>query len=87
MNPLDLHSLSIGLSLQRPISKQDIQRRDEWLDSHTMELFGLAKEALETRKLAAKVFCRCHECGSTGDHATADCPFPTKHVSLFPELG
>ena len=79
---LDLHTLSIGASLQRPISKQDIQRRDDWMDRHTNELFSLAKDALTTRKAAL----RCAECATTGDHATADCPFPARHVPMFPEL-
>jgi len=82
---LDLHTLSIGASLQRPISKQDIARRDEWMDRHTDELFSLAKEALAARVEAKKSFCFCDECGSRGDHNTADCPFPHKHLPLFPE--
>lgn len=44
---LTLHELSIGHSLQSPISTQDHQRRDEWMDSNTDELFRLAKIGAE----------------------------------------
>ena len=88
LNTMNLtpHELSIGLSLQRPISKQDIQRREDWMNRFTPELFSLAKEALTNRESTRKASLRCDECGTTGDHATADCKFPTKHIPLFPEL-
>ena len=89
---LTTHELSIGLSLQRPISKQDIARRDEWMDHHTEELFSLAKEALmerarleHHRDLWKNAAIRCDECATTGQHSTAECPFPAKHIPLFPE--
>lgn len=82
---LTLHDISIGESLQSPISAQDIIRRDAWMILHTRELFSLAKEALTTRQEQRKAALVCHECATTGQHATADCPFPHKHVPLFPE--
>ena len=81
---LTIHELSIGLSLQRPISKQDLQRRDDWMDLHTDELFLLAKEALKGRSLLnASLW--CDECATKG-HSTSECPFEHKHIPLFPEL-
>lgn len=60
------------------------------MERHTDDLFALAREALTTRalELAAtrKAALRCDECATTGDHSTADCRFPHKHVPLFPEL-
>ena len=44
---LTKHELSIGESLNRPISKHDIVKRDEWMDRHTDELFRLAKIGAE----------------------------------------
>jgi len=62
---LDLHTLSIGWSLQRPIGDDDVRRRDMWMERHTDELFALAKEALTARalELAAtrKASLRCDE--------------------------
>lgn len=81
---LTLHELSIGASLQRPISKQDIARRDDWMDHHTDHLFSLAKEALLARDEKRKAARYCDECGRVGDHDSKDCPFPAKHIPLFP---
>ena len=47
MNKLTLHEISIGESLNHPISKHDVIRRDEWMDRHTDELFRLAKIGAE----------------------------------------
>ena len=47
MSKLTLHELSIGESLNRPISKHDVIRRDEWMTKHTDELFRLAKIGAE----------------------------------------
>lgn len=44
---LTKHELSIGESLNRPISKHDIVKRDEWMNRHTDELFRLAKIGAE----------------------------------------
>lgn len=44
---LTLHELSIGHSLQRAISPQDLQRQYTWMQWHLEELFALAKKALE----------------------------------------
>ena len=90
MNKLDLHTVSIGLSLQSPISIDDNCRRDQWMIRHTRELFALAKLGIIARdaeiEANRKASLRCDECASTGDHATADCPFPARHVPLFPEM-
>ena len=83
---LTIHELSIGLSLQRPISKQDLQRRDDWMERYIGEMFILAKEALVNREMERKAALVCHECATTGQHDTASCPFPHRHVPLFPEL-
>ena len=83
---LNLHDISIGESLQRPISAQDLIRRDAWMILHTSELFSLAKEALLNRESQRKASLVCHECATTGQHDTADCPFPARHIPLFPEL-
>lgn len=72
---LTLHELSIGLSLQSPISQQDYHRRDEWMQSHIRELFDLAKEALLAREDRRKSALVCMECGKAGDHSTEKCPF------------
>lgn len=83
---LTLHELSIGSSLQTPVGEDDVRRSDRWMETNTRELFALAKEALESRLLATKAALRCDECGTTGQHATEHCPFPTKHIPLFPDL-
>lgn len=49
---LTLHELSIGLSLTRPISSDDMKRGELWMDQHRDELFALAKEALTARESA-----------------------------------
>ena len=82
---LTIHELSIGLSLQRPISKQDLQRQVDWMERYMGEMFILAKEALVNREMERKAALRCDECATTGQHATADCPFPARHIPLFPE--
>ena len=82
---LTIHELSIGLSLQRPISKQDLQRREDWMERYIGEMFILSKEALLNRESQRKASLVCHECATTGQHATADCPFPARHIPLFPE--
>ena len=82
---LTLHDLSIGESLQSPISAQDIIRRDTWMILHTRELFSLAKEALTTRQERSKAALVCDECATTGSHSTENCPFPARHIPLFPE--
>ena len=82
---LTTHELSIGLSLQRPISKQDLQRQVDWMERYIGEMFILSKEALLNRESQRKASLVCHECATTGQHATADCPFPARHIPLFPE--
>jgi hypothetical protein len=82
---LTAHELSIGLSLQRPISKQDIQRREDWMERYIGEMFILSKEALINREFQRKASLVCHECATTGQHSTAECPFPHRHIPLFPE--
>lgn len=80
---LTLHELSIGHSLQRAISPQDLQRQHTWMQWHLEEMFALAKEALESRATALMV---CTECGTKGQHDTSKCPFPARHIPLFSEF-
>jgi hypothetical protein len=53
---LTRHELSIGESLNRPISKHDIARRDEWMERNTDELFRLAALGLELEAKLSEQF-------------------------------
>ena len=52
---LTKHELSIGESLNRPISKHDVTRRDEWMAKYTDDLFRLAKIGIEAESKIEKV--------------------------------
>jgi hypothetical protein len=52
---LTKHELSIGESLNRPISKHDVIRLDEWMDLYRDELFRLAKIGIEAESKSEKV--------------------------------
>ena len=56
------------------------------MERYIGEMFILAKEALVNREMERKADLWCDECATKGLHATTACPFPAKHVPMFPEL-